>query len=86
MWVTIYVASMAVLLLACSVWAMREKDRGAQTAFAVGAGLLGCLLITLLGSGCSSGERAIFWVVVGFILVAVLLFCRAFVCTFNVNR
>jgi hypothetical protein len=29
----IYVASMTALLFACSFWAMRERDRGAQMAF-----------------------------------------------------
>lgn len=87
MLVIIYIASIAVLLLACSVWAMRNKDRGAQAVFAGGAGLVCFLLIPTLGSGhFFNGEVVKLFLVGGLFLVAIFLSCHSLVRTLNDKR
>ena len=81
MWVIIYIASMAVLLLGCSVWAMLKRERDAQAAF-TGTSML--LIFLLLALSCSNSfytrETAMLFVVGNFLVVDILLLCHSLIC------
>lgn len=80
MLVIIYIAFTVVLLLACSVWAMRKKDRGVQAVFAVGSALIGVLLIPLLsGVAFDATKRVALFIVGNFLFVDVLLLTHALI-------
>ncbi|MDX6696211.1 MAG: hypothetical protein QOF02_3814 [Blastocatellia bacterium] len=82
--IIIYIALMVVLLLACSIWAMGKKDKGAQGVFAGAAGLIALLLVPLLrGEYLERAEFAIIFVVDGLLFVAILLFCYSLIGAFN---
>src|SRR5437868_4375571 len=57
MWVTIYAAFMTMLLLACSILAMRKKDYSAGCVFASGAIILDFLTLVCLGHSLFYGAK-----------------------------
>jgi uncharacterized MnhB-related membrane protein len=80
MWVTIYVASMAVLLLACSIWAAWKRDAFGEAIFAGGAGLLVSLVLACFGaSDFYNHEKVVVSAVGAFMAIIVFLICHAFV-------
>ena len=82
----IYIASIATLLLGCSVWAGRKKEWGAQATFAGGAVLIILLLIPSLCGSRGRIESPVIFIVTGFVFVAILLACRSVIGAFEVKK
>lgn len=84
MWVIIYAASMATLLIVCSVWAACLKDHGAEAAFAGTSALLSSLLLAVLCGGAFDAFKGVMlFVVVELLFIDALLGCHALVRAFK---
>ena len=83
MWVTIYVAFITLLLVGCSLWAMRKADKWAQGIFACGSVLLACLLLGLGGCVGEGKKLAVIIIKECLLSVCVLLFANTLIGAFN---
>ncbi len=78
MLLTIYIALITVLLLACSVWAMWKKDSSAQAVFAGAGEVLAFLLFLCLVGGIGDVAKVAGRIMAGALGFAfILLICHS---------